>query len=247
MVYNKWNTMSLYIKIIKGKIVFAMEVRVEMTGNQSAKGNFHYNNIEKKDKNFMYQNLQKSNCYNSDFSNSNFDYVSFKGAHFKSCRFLQCTFRWAEFIGTNLKGSNFKDAVFENTVFDSANLDGANFKDAIFSSTIFLSTDIQKAKNLDSKNPNIKIFHEMPQIEISAELTAAVENVMENEYVNKARVFDTKEGTFNLLNLMILLDNFDEGTLIKGLNMVAAELDRAFYTLSYIIKMLKKYQAEGTL
>lgn len=224
-----------------------MEVMVQMARNQSVTGNFHYNNIEKKDKNFMYQNLQRSNCYNSNFSNSNFDYVSFKGAHFKSCKFFQCTFRWAEFIGTNLKDSNMSDAVFENTIFDSANLDGVNFKNAKFNNTIFLSTDIDKAKNLDSKNPNIKIFHEMPQLEISTELEKAVENVMKNEYVKQARVFDTKEGNFNLLNLMILLEIFDETTLIKGLNIIEVQLDRAFYTLSYVIKLLEKYKIEGTL
>ena len=218
-----------------------------MAKNQSVKGNFHYNNIEKKDKNFMYQNLQRSNCYNSDFSNSNFDYVSFKGAHFKSCVFYKCTFRWAEFIGSNLKGSDFKNAVFENTLFDSVNLEGANFKDATFSNTIFLSTDIEKAKNLDSKNPNIKIYDEMPQFEISEELVRAVENVMNNEHVKKARVLDTKDGDFNLLNIMILLDNFDEETLIKGLNIIEVELDRAFYTLSYIVKLIKKYKADGVL
>lgn len=218
-----------------------------MARNQSVKGNFHYNNIEKKDKNFMYQNLQRSNCYNSDFSNSNFDYVSFKGAHFKSCVFYQCTFRWAEFIGSNLKGSDFKNAIFENTVFDSVNLDGVNFKDAKFINTIFLSTDIEKARNFDSINPNIKIFHKMPQLELSDELATAVENVMKNDYVKKARVLDTKDGDFNLLNLMILLDNFDEATLIKGLNIIEVQLDRAFYTLSYIIKLIKKYKADGIL
>ena len=218
-----------------------------MAKNQSVKGNFHYNNIEKKDKNFMYQNLQRSNCYNSDFSNSNFDYVSFKGAHFKSCIFFKCTFRWAEFIGSNLKGSDFKNAVFENTIFDSVNLEGVNFKDAIFNNTIFLSTDLGKAKNLDCKNPDIRVFHEMPQLEISDELARAVENVMKNEHVKKARVFDTKEGNFNLLNLMILLDNFGEPELIKGLNIIEVQLDRAFYTLSYIIKLINKYKADGVL
>jgi len=218
-----------------------------MARNQSVKGNFHYNNIEKKDKNFMYQNLQRSNCYNSDFSNSNFDYVSFKGAHFKSCVFLRCTFRWAEFIGSNLKGSNFSDAIFENTIFDSVNLEGVNFKNAKFINTIFLATDLEKAKNLDINNSNIKIFNEMPQLEISEELSRAVENVMKNEFVKKARVFDTKEGTLNLLNIMILLDNFDEETLIKGLNIIETQLDRAFYTLSYIIKFLQKYKADGLL
>lgn len=224
-----------------------MEVTVEMARNQSVKGNFHYNNIEKKDKNFMYQNLQRSNCYNSNFSNSNFDYVSFRGAHFKSCGFFKCTFRWSEFIGTNLKGSSMSNAVFENTIFDSANLDGVNFKDAKFNNTIFLSTDIEKARNLDPKNPNIKIFHEMPQLEISAELAKAVENVMKNEYVKKARVLDTKEGTFNPLSLMILLNIFDEATLIKGLNIIAVQQNRSFHTLSYVIKLLKKYKVDGTL
>lgn len=88
-----------------------------MARNQSVKGNFHYNNIEKKDKNFMYKNLARSNCYNCDFSNSNFDYVSFRGAHFKSSIFFGCSFKYAEFIGTNLKDSKFKNAVQLNCIF----------------------------------------------------------------------------------------------------------------------------------
>jgi len=218
-----------------------------MARNQSVSGNFNYNNIEKKNKNFMYKNLQRSNCYDSDFSNSNFDYVSFRGAHFKSCVFLGCTFRWAEFTGTNLKDSNFKNAVFENAIFDSVNLDGANFKGAAFKNTIFLSTNTQKAINLNLNDSNIKIYHDIPQLEISEELEKAVKNVMKNDYVKKARVFDTKEGNLNVLSLMIILDIFDESTLIKGLNIIEVQLDRAFYTLSYVIKLLKNYQTEGII
>ena len=59
-----------------------------MAKNNSVKGNFNYNNIEKKGKNFMYKNLERSNCYNCDFTRSNFDFVTFRGAHFKSCVFL---------------------------------------------------------------------------------------------------------------------------------------------------------------
>jgi len=222
-------------------------MEVNMARNQSVSGNFNYNNIEKKNKNFMYKNLQRSNCFNSDFSNSNFDYVSFRGAHFKSCAFYGCTFRWAEFIGTNLKDSNFKNAIFENTIFESVNLDGADFKNAEFKNTIFLSTNIEKAINVNLKNSNITIFQEIPQLEISEELEKAVRSIMKNDYVKKARVFDTKEGNINILSLMILLDNFDELTLIKGLNIIEAQLDRAFYTLSYVIKLIKNYQVEGTL
>lgn len=218
-----------------------------MARNQSVKGNFVYNNIEKKDKNFMYKNLERSNCYNCDFSGSNFDYVSFRGAHFKSSRFFHCSFKWAEFIGTNLKGSDFKNAVFENAVFDSVNLEGANFKDAQFINTIFLSTDLEKAKNLNSSDSGIKIFHEMPSLEISDALKRAVINVMRNKYVKDARVLDTKEGGLNLINIMILLEHFQEETLIKGLNKIELELDRDFYTLSYIIRFIKNCRVNGTL
>jgi len=210
-----------------------------MAKNQSVTGNFVYNNIEKKGKNFMYKNLERSNCYNCDFSKSSFDYVNFRGAHFKSSNFFKCTFKWAEFIGTNLKGSDFKNAVFENAIFDSVNLDGANFKDSEFKNTIFLSTDVTKAKNFDINQLGIKIFNEMPKFEISENLRIATENVMKNKFVKSARVFDTKDGDINLINLMILLDIFDEETLVNGLNIIENQLDCDFYTLSYIIKYVK--------
>ena len=209
-----------------------------MGRNQSVKGNFVYNNIEKIGKNFMYKNLERSNCYNCDFSNSKFDFVNFRGSHFKSCVFFQCSFKWAEFIGTNLKGSDFKNTLFENAIFDSVNLDGADFKDAEFKNTIFLSTDVTKAKNLNIKESGIKILNEIPQLEISEALQIAVLNVMENKYVKSARVLDTKDGGINTINLTILLENFDEETLIKGLNIIKDELNCDFHTLSYIIKFL---------
>lgn len=210
-----------------------------MATNRSVTGNFNYNNIEKKDKNFMYKNLERSNCYNCDFSGSIFDYVSFRGAHFKSTNFYRCSFKYAEFIGTNLKDSDFRNATFENAVFDSVKLEGANFKDAKFLNTIFLSTDINKARNIDINTPGIRIFEEMPELEISEELRTAVLTAMENKYVKKARVLDTKDGGLNTLNIMLLLENFSEETIITGLKLIVTKLDREFYTLSYIIKFLK--------
>ena len=218
-------------------LIFAMEVK--MAKNQSVTGNFMYNNIEKKGKNFMYKNLERSNCYNSDFSSSKFDYVSFRGAHFKSCVFFKCSFKWAEFIGSNLKASNFRESLFENAVFDSVNLDGADFKNAEFVDTIFLCTDITKAKNLNPNKPGITVFQEMPELDLSEELQTAIKNSMENKFVKAARVLDTKDGGINLINVMILLKNFDEETLIKGLKLMQASIDCSFYTLSYLIKFIK--------
>jgi len=79
----------------------------------------------------------------------------------------------------------------------------------------------------------------MPKLEISDELKAAILTAMENKYVKKSRVLDTKDGGLNTLNIMLLLENFTEETIITGLKLIVTKLDREFYTLSYIIKFLK--------
>lgn len=210
-----------------------------MAKDQKTKVNFKYENVEKKDKNFMYQNLEKSNCYNCNFSGSNFDYVNFRGAHFKSCSFLKCSFKFAEFIGSNFKKSNFKNAKFENTIFDSVRLDNVDFKGANFVNTIFVATDLTNVKNLNINDKEIRIYHEMPKLDISEELKNATLNALNNKYVKTSRVLDTRDGSINLLSIMILLENFNEEDLIKGLNLLANELDKDFYTLSYLIKYIK--------
>ena len=208
---------------------------------------FNYNNIKKTDKNFMYKDLRRSNCYNCDFTGSNFNYTSFRGAQFKSCDFYESTFEYAEFVATNFKKSKFKQAKFENAVFDSVNLEDADFRGAQFKNVIFVSTDISKAINLDLSNSNVKIFDEMPKLEISEELENAAKDAMTNEYVKFARVLDTKTGDVSPISMMILLENFNEKTLIRGLKLVKENIDRDFATLSYITKLIKKYESEGLL
>lgn len=218
-----------------------------MTISKRVNDKFNYNNIKKTNKNFMYKDLRRSNCYNCDFSSSNFNYTSFRGAQFKSCDFYECTFESAEFVATNLKKSKFKQAKFENTVFDSAKLEEVDFKGAEFKNVIFVSTDISKAINLDLSNADVKIFEEMPKLEISEALENAVKSAMTNEYVKFARVLDTKTGDVSPISMMILLENFDEETLIKGFSLIKENVDKDFCTLSYVIKLLKTYQSEGLI
>lgn len=208
---------------------------------------FKFNNIEKKNKNFTYQNLAKSNCYNSDFSASKFDYVSFRGAHFKSCNFFDCSFVGAEFVGSNLKGSRFVNASFEDVVFESVKLIETDFKGASFKNVVFMFTDITGAKNLNVDDPNIRVMNTMPDFEISDELKSCFEEVMQNPFVKKSRVLDTREGNINYLSLMLLLEKFDEQTLIKGLRKIEEHTDREFHSLSYIIKLIHKLSDEKEL
>lgn len=210
-----------------------------MSINRSAPENFYYDNAEKTNKNFIYKNLKRSKCYNCNFSNSNFDFASLRGAHFKKCNFFRCSFKGAEFIGSNLKGCKFREAKFEDTVFEGANLDGVNFEDAKFKNTIFINCDVTKAKNISEDKKNIRIFDTMPEVEISDELEKLISNVMENEFIKKSRVFDTKEGKINTLSLLILKEKFDEPTLLEGLHYIRYEIDRDFYTLSYVIRLIE--------
>lgn len=210
-----------------------------MGRNNRPQGSFNYDNIEKKDKNFMYMDLRRSKSYNVNFAGSKFDFVSFRGAHFKSCSFLECSFKGAEFIGSNLRGCKFKNALFENTVFEGAKLDGVDFKGAEFKNVIFVGTNFDDVRNLNLKDDEIRVFEEMPVIEVSEELEKATLSAMENKFIKFSRVFDTKEGKLNHLTLMILLENFSEEELISGLEVIKNTIDKDFHTLSYIIRYMK--------
>ena len=215
--------------------------------NKNSNTKFNYNKAQKTNKNFMYNDLRRSNCYNTDFSGSNFNFASFRGAHFKSCDFFACTFHSAEFIASNLKKSKFKKAIFQNTIFEAVNLDGVDFSGAEFKNVIFIATDLSKANNLEFLEKDVKIFDTMPELEISEQLEEAINLAMENEFIKKSRVLDTKEGNINPISVMILLENFKEKFLIEGLKMISKDLEKDFCTLSYIIKLLKKYQKEGLI
>ena len=223
------------------------KMEVAMAISKRLNDKFNYNNIKKINKNFMYKDLRRSNCYNCDFSNSNFNFTSFRGAQFKSCDFFEGSFELAEFVATNFKKSKFKNAKFANAVFDSVNLEGVDFSGAEFSKVIFVSTDITGAINLDLSKSDVKIFDEMPKLEISEELETAVKYAMTNEYIKYARVLDTKTGSVSPISMMILLEQFDEETLIKGFNLIKERVDKDFCTLSYITKLFKTYQSEGIL
>lgn len=215
--------------------------------NKKVNSAFDLRNSDKQNKNFMYQNIASGKCHRCNFSESNFDFANFRGAAMKDCRFRGCSFKGTEFIGTNLKESDFSNASFENCIFEGAKLMDVNFLGATFINTIFLFTDLDVAKNLDTENEEIRIYNEMPDVEMSEDLKVAYEKAMTNEIIKKSRVLDTKEGKLNHVSVIRLLEHFDDDTLTKGLNAVEAHLDRDFYTLSFIITLIKKLKKTGEI
>lgn len=207
----------------------------------------NYKSTQKLNKNFMYNNLTRSNCFAVDFSGSNFDFTSLRGAHFKSCNFFGCSFKAAEFVGTNFKKAKFRNAKFEDTLFEGVNLNGADFRGATFKNTIFVGCDLSVAASLDLNQDGIKVYEEMPELEMSEELQAALKDIMENKYVKAARVLDTKEGGIHTINVMRLLEAFEEKELIRGFKIMNPRIDKDFCTISYLIKVMTTYKEAGLL
>ena len=176
-----------------------------MTQTQKNTQIFKYNKAEKRNKNFMYMDFRRGNCYNCDFSCSNFSYASFRGAHFKSCDFFECKFDSTEFIGSNLKKSKFKKSKFKNVIFEGVNLDGVDFSGATFENVIFINSDISKTSSMKFKEDEVKIYEDIPSFEISYSLKEAALKALENKYIKKSRVLDTKEGELNNLSLIRLI------------------------------------------
>lgn len=217
-----------------------------MTTIKNSNNKINYSNRKKVNVDFSNRDLRRSNCYNCDFTGADFNNSSLRGAQLKSCTFNSATFEYTEFVASNLKKSKFKNVKFKNTLFDSVNLDGVDFEESEFENTIFIACDISKAINLNISD-GIKLFEEMPKLEISKELKKAIKVAMKNEFIKSARVLDTKNGNINPISINTLLENFDKETLIKGLNLASKNINEEFCTLSYIINALELYKKEGIL
>lgn len=216
-----------------------------MTVSKRANDQINYKNKQKVGVDFSHKDLRRSNCYNCNFSESQFTEVSFRGAQFKACKFNDATFTGAELVAANFKNSQFKGAKFENVLFDNVNLENVDFEGATFTQVIFVGTDVTKALNMDLSGQGIQVFEQMPTLDMSKELQKAVVAAMTNEYIKYARVLDTKEGKVSPISMMLLLQEFDEETLIKGLKHLKKSVDQNFSTLGFVREAIRTYsQAE---
>lgn len=218
-----------------------------MTESKRMNDQISYRNRKKVEADFAGKDLRRSNCYNCDFTKGNFNDVSFRGAQFKGCTFNEATFDAAEFVAANLKNSRFKGVKFVNTIFDHVNLENADFEGATFENVIFVETDLSQAMHLVLDNQEVQVFDVRPEIQVDERLEKAVKSAMNNEYIKYARVLDTKEGKMNAVSMMILLEQFDEEAIVKGLGMLKKNIKADFATLSVMIKLLEGYEAEGLL
>ena len=213
--------------------------------NKRLSDKINYSNRKKLNADFSNKDLKRSNCFSSDFSGSNFSQTSFKGAQFKNCNFSNCNFESAEFVATNLKNSRFISGQFKNVIFDSANLTGVNFDNASFDNTIFINTDVSKALNFDASADGVRVFDELPELNISKKLERTIKASKKNEFIKASGVLDTKTGKINTISILVLLEKFSEEVLISGLSLLQADLNDNFSTLSFLINKINEYQTNS--
>ncbi|MGL4346028.1 MAG: pentapeptide repeat-containing protein [Cellulosilyticaceae bacterium] len=217
------------------------------TTSKRVNDQINYKSKQKVGVDFSNKDLRRSNCYNCNFSEAIFNDTSFRGAQFKACKFNEARFDGAELVAANFKNSQFKAATFENVLFDSVNLENVDFEGATFKNVIFIATDLTKAINVTLEGEGVQQFEQMPTLEISEALEKAAASAMANEYIKYARVLDTKDGKVSPISMMLLLNQFDEETLIKGLKCLKNRVTKDFSTLKFIVETLKGYQAEGLI
>lgn len=222
-------------------------MEVYMTISKRTNDQINYKNKQKVGADFSHKDLRRSNCYNCNFSQAQFTDVSFRGAQFKACKFNEAKFEGAELVAANFKNSQFKGTKFEQVLFDSVNLENVDFEGATFTEVIFVATDLTKALNIDLSGQGVQVFEQMPLLEVSKELKKAVVAAMTNEYIKYARVLDTKERKVNPISMMLLLQEFDEETLIKGFKCLKKNVDKNFSTLGFVREAIHTYRQEGMI
>ncbi|MEN8905636.1 MAG: pentapeptide repeat-containing protein [Clostridiales bacterium] len=201
---------------------------------------FSYKNDDRKHRNFLYKNFALSNSYNTNFTGSNFSNVNFEKATMKYCGFNGATFENTEFKNANLRGSRFIGAKFKNVLFYNTKLKKTIFKNSLFENVLFVNTSLKGTRGISKDTKGLLIF-DSSQVDIDTEVRNALYNALENRYIRSSEVLVFKKNNnLNKANVLRLQHHFSKEELIWGLNRIKGIINKGFYTLSYIIMLIKK-------
>lgn len=201
---------------------------------------FSYKNEERRNRDFTYKNFAKSDSYNSIFTLSNFSFVNFDQVSMKYCGFNGALFCGSEFKNSNLRGSRFIGAVFKDTIFYNTKLHNVNFKNAKFENVIFISTSVRESKFISNSTPGITFYNSVPEIGMKLEFKEAIDCTNNNIYIKKSEIlFYKKAKKLNSINIIRLLNEFSESELTEGLIAASKEINKDFFTLSYLTKYIR--------
>lgn len=210
--------------------------------NKSTK-RYSYTGHDSRESKFIHKNFNKTTSYNTNFSFAIFENTAFVGAKFKFCsfyeaRFFNCYIRGALFRGANLQNCTFKECIISASVFERCRFKGVNFEGCkIVSSGKFkelLHASCFKGTEILSSYPIVDEFN--------PELIKSVEALRLNDFIRRSSVLHRKKKQIDTVSLKVLVEAFGEQFLLQRLKDLPTLIVKEFYTLSYIIHLLRKMQ-----
>ena len=189
---------------------------------------------------FQNKNFNKTESYNSKFTDSTFQNTSLVGAKFKFCNLNGVFFENCLIQGALFRKSSMGNVKFKNCIIISTKFDRTSLKTCLFENSVVLSSaigDITTKSNI----ANTDIIQEYyGEDEFSDDLLEQVELLRSNQYINRSSVLHRKRGKINTISVKLLVQKFGEEVLISRLPDLVYEVNRDFYTLSYLIAILHK-------
>jgi len=206
---------------------------------------FSYTNADVREKFFQNKDFNKAQPYHSNFSHSRFENSSFSASKFKFCGMYKCIFDSCDFTGTlfrkcNLQDSKFKSCIIRATIFEGCKLKGAEFSDCII-------VGAKLPVNYDLGISNICISSNPPVSHFDPDLIKVVEDLRSNSFIRKSAVFHLKRQKTNTVTLKFLLLRFSSDFLIENIPVLAQEIKRDFYTVSYVVRILTRLAEKATV
>lgn len=198
---------------------------------------FSYSSKQIESKKFQYKDFEKTKSYNTTFKETAFIGTSFRAAQFKYCTFIDCNFVESDFVGTNFRGTKFINCSFDKCLFQSTNCERTGFKNCTYNCCYLDGNRVDCFKC----STGITIIDlKETQLNILPELVEEIENLRTNDFVRRSHTLHLKRSKINMATLFILLQEYSQEDLINLLPCIPAYIDRDFYTISYLKKLLKK-------
>ncbi len=176
---------------------------------------FNLANSPKKFKGLRDKYAYQSNIHRLIYKGANLVNVNYRASIITNCNFKNARLTGVDFIGTNLKRTTFKGANLSNVNFFNANLKGTDFTDVVFNNVTFMSTNVEKAKNLNIQDANVKVINSYPTIKLTQELEEALYDLSECPGIYKSHVLHVQRNKLNYWFLHLLLANYSQANLIS--------------------------------
>lgn len=222
-------------------------------------------------KDFSYSKSYNTNFKKSKFFGNNFNKAILKYCNMNNCEFKFIEFKNTNFRGSKFIGAHFENVIFQNCNLNKCTFKNVTFKNVYYINTSLsnvrgISKDNNSLIRINNQNTKVLISDELFK---SLELCKKNKYIMNSDtlfYKKKNRLSNAQKKfektltklerknlqrqrqklhspsiQLNKISIIRLLNVYDEQILSKGLSLAATSINKEFYSLSYFIPYIKKF------